>query len=68
MVKKMNGEVIKITVPMVFDKKVITALTGKTFKDQGEYQDYCQDIMYRMLKTACESSAIHYMMEVEVIN
>jgi hypothetical protein len=63
----MAYQVIKINIPMVFDQKVVTALTGQTFDKPNDFQDYCQDTMYRMLKKACESSAIHYMMEVEEV-
>jgi hypothetical protein len=63
----MTNRVIKINIPMVFDQGVITALTGKTFEKPSDFSDYCQDTMYRMLKKACESSAIQYMMEVEEV-
>ncbi len=63
----MPNRVIKINVPMVFDQAVITALTGQTFEKPSDFSDFCQDTMYRMLKKACESSAIQYMMEVEEV-
>ena len=63
----MTNRVIKINIPMVFDQNVITALTGKTFEKESDFSDYCQDTMYRMLKKACESSAIQFMMKVEEV-
>jgi hypothetical protein len=60
----MTNRVIKINIPMIFDQKVVTATTGETFETAQDFQRYCQDTTYRILKKACESSAIQYMMEV----
>jgi hypothetical protein len=61
----MRQKVFRVTIPLTFDEHLINQLTGKTFKEEKDFVDYCQDTAKEMIQKACESDAIFYMMEIE---
>ena len=63
----MRQKVVKINIPLTFDEHIVNQLTGKIFENEKKFINYCQDAAAEMVKKACESDAIFYMMEIEPV-
>lgn len=62
----MKPRALKISIPFYWDEQAIEYLAkGRAFDTQEAFEDFCLDVTKEIVKKACESEQIFYMMDVE---